>query len=90
MKTLFPSLILLLGLLSITGCSTIIFWDVEPDDTRPVASLPEEKAEEIVVEVAQHLPVPEVAVVEEPVEELKPVRFDQPIQIQAPDTSRTP
>jgi hypothetical protein len=93
MKILLPTLIVVLGLMSIIGCSTFAFWDGESDDARPVASAPaalEERTEEIVEESTQDLSVPEVVVVEELVEELKPVFFDQPIQIQAPDTSRTP
>ena len=84
---------ILLGLLSASGCMTIPFWGDRGDDSVEVVASPaavEAPVEEWVEVVAEELPEEDPVVLVEPVEELKPVRFDEPIQIQAPDTSRTP
>ena len=84
---------MLLGLLSASGCMTIPFWGDRGDDSVKVVASPaavEAPVEEWVEVFAEELPEEDPVLLVEPVEELKPVRFDEPIQIQAPDTSQTP
>ncbi len=84
---------MLLGLLSASGCMTIPFWGDRGDDSVKVVASPaavEAPVEEWVEVVVEELPEEDPVLLVEPVEELKPVRFDEPIQIQAPDTSQTP